>query len=160
MIPNAWNNFENTAPNNLGRPRVYVCKQLMKASEMLNDFYWSQTEDHPSTAHHASCQGSQAFPESKVRSQDKNKLILMIEEISLWNSLDISFRFHSGDIMYWISEALDIWLKLAHVICKNCSNPCIVPSKCDCLDSGLSKWFLRYKKQARHWKHGIHQQPP
>lgn len=55
-------------------------------------FLFVANRDHPSTAHHASYQGSQAFPESKDRSQHANKLILNDwKNIYPWNSLHISF---------------------------------------------------------------------
>lgn len=61
---------------------TYVTNFWKHLSGDVEWFLFVANRDHPSsTAHHASYQGSQAFPESKDRSQHANKLILMIEEI-------------------------------------------------------------------------------
>ena len=87
-------------------------------------FLFVANRDHPSTAHHASYQGSQAFPESKDRSQHANKLIL-----NDWKNIYfleflaylilVSLRWHHITRLlssFGFSECLDIWLKLAHVL--------------------------------------------
>ena len=123
-VPNAWNNVQHRSPNTLGMS-TYLTNFWKHLSGDVEWFLFVANRDHPSTAHHASYQGSQAFPESKDQIPDHaNKVdTKRLKKISTLGIPCISHSSFNQVTSYTrllssfgFSECLDIWLKLAHVL--------------------------------------------